>query len=153
MFLDQTDRLILEKLEKNSKKKFFEIAREIRVSPSTVFNRIKRLEERKIILGYKAVVDHKKTGQNVTAIVHIVTEKLSAFEISEKLSQKAAVEEVFAVTGEFDIIAKIRFKDTDELGKFMYDPKNGLKTWKGVQRTESMLVLKEFKEDSIQTRQ
>lgn len=147
MIFDQIDKQIVEGLEKNSKKKFFEIAKEIHVAPSTVFNRIKKLEERQIITRYKAVIDHKKLGLSVMAIVHIVTEQLSAFDIAEKLSKKANVEEVFVVAGGFDIIAKILFKDNDELGKFIYDPNNGLKTWKGVQRTESMLVLKSFKEN------
>ena len=149
VFLDDIDKKILEKLEDNSKKKFFQIAKEIGVSSSTVFNRIKRLEEKKVIYKYKAVVDHKKLGKNVTAIIHIVTEKLPAFEVAQRLSEKARVEEVYAVSGEFDIIAKLRFKDTEELGKFVYDEKDGLKTWKGVQRTESMIVLKSFKENGF----
>lgn len=152
VILDQTDRKILEMLSENSKKKFFEIAKEIGVSPSTVFNRIKKLEDKEVILNYRAIVDQKSLGMGVTAIVHIVTEQLSAFDIAEKLSQKAVVEEVYTVSGMFDIIAKIRFRDNEDLGKFIYDPKSGLKTWKGVQRTESMLVLKPFKEHGIANR-
>jgi len=147
MLLDQIDRIILEKLQENSKKKIFEIAREIKIPTSTVFNRIKKLENKKIILNYTAIVDHKKLDRGVTAMVSIVTEKLSAFDIAEKLSKKGVVEEVYAVSGRFDIIAKIRFKNNEEIGKFIYDPKNGLKTWDGVQKTESIMVLKHFKEN------
>ena len=50
------------------------------------------------------------------------------------------------VTGQYDIIAKVRFKDTKDLGKFIFDEEKGLRTMAGVDRTETMIVVDTEKE-------
>lgn len=145
--IDTTDMEILRELEKNSKRKIHQLATVLRYPRSTIHNRIRRMEELGIIKTYKAIVDHSKIGRPVTSFVHIViTSKQSAHGISEKLKNLPFVEEVHVVAGQYDIIAKVRFKDTNDLGKFIFDAENGLRTMTGIDRTETMIVVNTEKE-------
>lgn len=119
----------------------------LRYPRSTIHNRIRKMEKSGIIRTYIAVIDHAKIGRPVAAFVHLViTSKQSAHEIANKLKSFPYVEEVHVVTGQYDIIAKVRFKDTEDLGKFIFDEEKGLRTMEGVDRTETMIVVNTEKE-------
>ncbi len=145
--LDKTDALLLEELQKDSSRKIHELAKLLRLPRSTVYNRIKRLEQDGVITGYKAVVDSAKAGRPVTVFVNIVTTGHSQKEVAKHLSSLGIVEEVFVVTGPYDLIAKVRLKDNTELGKFIFDERAGIKGLKSTLRTESNVVLETLKEN------
>lgn len=148
--MDKIDKKILRELQLDSDKKVYQIARKLNIPKSTVHNRIKKLEKLGIITRYKAIVDPKKLDKAVCALVHIViTSKQSAYQIAEKLKKMPNIEEIDILTGQFDIMAKVRLKNTEELSKFIFDSKTGLKTWPGIERTESMIILDAIKEYGI----
>lgn len=148
--LDKIDMEILKELEINSKRKIHQLSSVLRYPQSTIHNRIRKLEKLGIIKTYKAIVDNKKLGRPVTAFVHmVITSKQSAKDIAEKIKRIPLIEEVHVVTGQYDIIAKVRFKDTDELGKFIFDKENGLRTLPGIDRTETMVVVSTEKEHGL----
>ena len=59
------------------------------------------------------------------------------------------MEEVYITAGVFDIVAKVRFKDNKSLSIFIFDDKKGLKSWDGVERTESMICLETITENGV----
>lgn len=76
------------------------------------------------------------------AFVLIVTKPDTEEEILSKLSEREEVIEAHFVTGEFDIIAKVRGKDIKEISEFV---SRKIRTWEGVQRTVTALSIKEVK--------
>ena len=145
--IDGTDMEILRELAKNSKRKIHQLAGVLRYPRSTIHSRIRKMEKGGIIKTYIAIVDQSKIGRPVTAFVHLViTSKQSAHEVANKLRAFPFVEEVHVVTGQYDLIAKVRFKDTKDLGKFIFDEEKGLRTMSGVDRTETMIVVSTEKE-------
>jgi len=76
------------------------------------------------------------------AFVLIVTKPDAEEQILNKLSEYEEVIEAHFVTGEFDIIAKVRGKDIKEISEFV---SKEVRTWEGVQRTVTALSIKEIK--------
>ena len=147
--VDKIDALLLDELQEDSSRKIHELAKRLRLPRSTVYNRIKRLERDGTIKGYKAVVDAEKIGRPVTAFVNVITSGLNQKEVAKHLSGLGLVEEVFVVTGPYDLIAKVRLKDNAELGKFVFDERFGVKSMKSTLRTESHVVMETLKENGV----
>jgi DNA-binding Lrp family transcriptional regulator len=148
--LDNKDKKILIELQKDADRKIHQFEKEIKLPRATIHNRIQKLKREKIITKIKAVVDPEKIGLNVCVMVHVVISfKRGVHEIAEKISKMPNVEEVYITAGVFDIIAKIRFKNNQELSDFIFNDKTGLKVIEGVERTESMICLETIKENGI----
>ncbi|MGI0070013.1 MAG: Lrp/AsnC family transcriptional regulator [Nitrosotalea sp.] len=142
MSLDEIDERILAELSKNSRRSYNQLADILGISPNTVLKRIKNMESQGIIKNYSLVVDHKKLGYDVTAIIEItVKEKLA--EIEKKLAQIPNIYEVYDITGTSDCIVVASFKNTAELGKFTKQLLNN----PSVYRTNTHIVLEKVKED------
>ena len=69
--LDETDIQILEILQENCKLNFTQIGIELGIPESTIRYRIERLEKRRIINGYVALINPRKVGLTITAIMMI----------------------------------------------------------------------------------
>ena len=148
--LDKIDRTVLFEMQKNSDRRLFQIEKETKIPRSTINNLIRKLKDNKIITKIKAVVDPEKLGLGVCALIHIViSHKKGIHEIARKIAALPNVEEIYITAGVFDVIAKVRFRNNAELSHFIFDDKNGLKVWEGIERTESMICLETIKENGI----
>lgn len=139
---DKIDKRILEELSKNARRSYNQIAEIIGISPNTVLKRIKDMESSGTIRSYSPVMDHKKLGYEITAIIEItVTEKLK--EIEKKMARIPNIYEVYDTTGSSDCIVVGSFKNNEELGRFtkqlLDDP--------FIYRTNTHIVLEKVKED------
>jgi DNA-binding Lrp family transcriptional regulator len=83
------------------------------VSVTTVSNHLRDLEDSGVIRGYSPVVDYDEVGYDVTAIIQLKVEGDSLPEITETLSQQNQMISVYEVTGDYDVIAVGKFRDTD----------------------------------------
>ena len=123
MELDMYDLKILQHLKKDARKTLKELEKEINLKVSTIHNRIKRLEESNVIKQYMAIVDHKSLDYNMVSFIMIAFENqdntLDQNHVAIAIGKLANVEEVHLVTGEFDILLKVRSKDIDDLGIFV----------------------------------
>lgn len=146
--MDIKDSKVLMELQKDSKRKVTSIAKETGLPISTTHLRIKKLENLGVIKSYRALIDHMKIGRPVTAFVNVIigSEK-SVKEIAKKLASLECVEEVHATAGQFDIIAKVRLSSTEELGNFIFKKGTGVRSWEGVERTETMIVFETISEN------
>lgn len=148
--LDEIDKKVLEELQKNADRKIYQLEKATQLPRSTIHNRIKKLKKQEVIRNIKAVVDPVKLGLHVCVMVNIVTSsEEGVHEIARKIACMKNVEEVYITLGEFDIIAKIRFKDNQELADFIFNDKTGLKVMKGIVRTESTSCVEAVKEEGI----
>ena len=141
--LDELDVAILRRLNTDARKSFRDIARELRVSISTISNRVKRLEQEGIIVGYIPVLDEKKLGYDVLAVIGIRISKGKLLEVQRKIGREDKVVDVYDVTGEYDSVIIARFRNTKELDAFI----KRLVAMENVERTYTQVVLNVVKQE------
>ena len=145
--MDDIERKILNELQIDSDRSVTQLSKALRLPRTTIHNRILKLKKQGIIERFKAILNMKKIGKPVTVLVHLViTSKESAAEVASRLKKMHNVEDVYITAGQFDIIIKVRFESNEELSKFIFDSKTGLRSWSSVERTDSMIVLEKVKE-------
>ena len=141
--LDETDREVLKQLQRDARKSFKKIGEEVGVSEATVFVRVKKLREKGVLKGFRAVVDPVAVGKTLTAIVLVRAHPQTFPGMLDALKKLDDVYEIYDVTGEFYSILKIRTSGTDELSRIM----DKIGTIEGITGTESIIVLRTVKEE------
>ncbi|NDB90582.1 MAG: Lrp/AsnC family transcriptional regulator [Thaumarchaeota archaeon] len=101
------------------------------------------MEQEKIIKGYTAIIDHEKLGYDLTATIEIYTKKGKMVEIEQDIAGMENVCAVYDVTGESDTVLVAKFKNRDELSKFV----KTLSSKPNVDKTVTNIVLNTVKED------
>lgn len=133
--LDEKDRSILDELVKDSRKTTKAIARELKIPRATVHDRITRLEQRKTIRKYTAIPDYSQLGLGVTAFILVQfspQEGMSQRETAEEIADLSGIHEVHMISGEYDMLLKVRGSSMEDIGKLVIDK---LREIKGVSRT------------------
>ncbi|EGP93880.1 Lrp/AsnC family transcriptional regulator [Nitrosarchaeum koreense] len=143
MEFDETDTKIIKNLLVDARLSARQLAHKIGLSTVTVLSRIKKLEQKKIITGYTARLDHQILGYDLTAIIEVKTTKGKMLEIESKIAENENVCAVYDVTGPADILVISKFKNRNELSKFV----KSLSTIANVENTETHIVLNSVKED------
>ena len=144
MRLDEKDKKILDLIQKNARLSIRKMAKILNMKPSSVFNRLKKLEKLKVIQGYYGKVNKEALGKGVTAYILISYQKEGSNQekLANELSKYAEIQEISIITGEWDLIVKIVVKDVKSLGEFVTKI---LREKKGVWKTNTLVVLKELK--------
>ena len=142
--LDDADRKIIRELQRDARASFKTIADKIGVSEATVFVRVKKLREKGVIKGFKAIVDHKSVGKTLTAIVLVRANPKAFPGMLNELKKLNDIYEIYDVTGQYYSILKIRTAGTDELSKINLE----INAIDGVEGTETIVVLRTIKEDN-----
>jgi len=146
--LDSLDWNILQALQENSKQTYTEIGHCFGVAHSTVYDRIRRMEENGIIKKYIAVVDLEKIGvKYITAIMTVFTDPKESENVAKKLSEAKEVLEVStSLSEELLIIAKVVAKDQDKLHSFIAQEVAPLP---GVLRIRTSIITRKYKEEKL----
>ena len=140
--LDDTDRSIIEVLERDARTSLRRIAEEVDVSLGTVSNRVKKLEETGVIKDYRVILDSEKVGWNLNVVIGLRIQKGRLIEIQEKIARDNRVYGVYDVTGEFDSMVIARARDRSDLD----DLSKNVRSMDGVVRSVTHLVLNTVKE-------
>ncbi|MBI5146008.1 MAG: Lrp/AsnC family transcriptional regulator [Candidatus Nitrosotenuis sp.] len=143
MLLDKTDIKILKNLLVDARLSSRQMALKLGMSTVTILTRIKKMEKEKIVKGYTAIIDHEKLGYDLTAIIEIFTKKGKMVEIENELSSLENVCAVYDVTGESDTVVVAKFKNREELSKFV----KTISSKPNVDKTVTNIVLSTVKED------
>jgi len=117
--LDETDIQILEILQENCKLNFTQIGNKLGIPESTIRYRIERLEKRRIINGYVALINPRKVGLTITAIMMIKINPQMIKEISPKLASFKELRHLFRSTGQYDMISVVNARDIGHLNDVM----------------------------------
>jgi len=142
--IDAIDGRILTILQENARTSNAEIARQVDLAPSAVFERIRKLEERGVIEGYSARVNAKAVGLPLLAFVFVRDEERPGEEITSKLiADIPEVLEVHHVAGEDCLLVKVRTTDTDALGRLLKEKLGRIRT---IVNTRTTIVLGTVKE-------
>jgi len=114
--LEPTDRRILELLAVDGRMSFTDLGKATGLSTSAVHQRVKRLEQRKLILGYGATINHDEIGLPLTAFISIRPIDPSQPDDSpERLSTVPEIESCWSVAGEESYILKVRVSKPSDL--------------------------------------
>jgi len=118
MVPDKTDVKILKVITKNSRLSYRKIAKNIGVSTLTVLSRMKKMEQNGLIKGYGAIIDHKKLGLGLSALIEVKTTKGHIVVGEKLLAGLENIHGVWGVTGTSDAIILAKFADTEQLSSF-----------------------------------
>ena len=146
--LDSLDWNILQALQENAKQTYTEIGRRFGVAHSTVYDRIKKMEENNVIKKYTTVVDLEKVGvKHITAIMTVFTDPKESENVAKKLSESREVLEVStSLSEELSIIAKVVAKDQNKLHSFIAQRVAPLS---GVLRIRTSIITRKYKEEEL----
>lgn len=135
---------ILKIVQENARTSNADIARHVGMAPSAIFERIKKLEAAGLITGYHAQLRPKALGLGLVAFVFVrADDKAGELAVGECLAGIPEVQEVHHVAGEDCYLAKVRAKDTEDLGRLLRDRFAGIE---GVRSTRTTIVLNTLKE-------
>lgn len=141
--LDDLDLRILRLLNADARKSYRDIAKEAGASISTVSNRIRKLEQDRVIRGYVPVLDESHLGFDVLAVVGVKIHKGKLLEVQRRIAKDDRVTHVYDVTGEWDSIVVVRLRNTRELDAFI----KRLGSMEYVENTYTQVVLNVVKEE------
>lgn len=143
--LDNTDYQILHLLQKNAKFTIKEIATEMGMTTTPVYERIKRMEEHGYIQNYVALLDKDRLGLHLTIFCKVTLQdhNQSAMESFEsQISVHQEILECFQIAGDFDYLLKVVLPDMAAYQKFMVEKIANLAN---VQKIQSSFVMNEVK--------
>lgn len=143
--LDHVDSMIVAELQMNARASFKAIAEKIGVSEATVFVRVRKLQERGVLKAFRAIIDPKAVGKTLTAFVLVRAQPKAYPGMLTALKKFEDIYEIYDVTGQYYSVLKVRTSGTDALSKIIDE----IGTIEGVAGTETIVVLRTVKEESI----
>jgi Lrp/AsnC family leucine-responsive transcriptional regulator len=145
--VNPTDRKLIAALQQDGRISNVDLARLVDLAPSTTLDRVRRLEERGVIRGYRAQLDPRTLGFQMQAMVLIVLDRHQVGPIDEFEARMRAVPEVKTchhLTGRYDYMLHVVVRDIDHLRDLVT---HTLAATRGVEKQETFLVLSTVKED------
>ncbi|MFQ6607251.1 MAG: Lrp/AsnC family transcriptional regulator [Fidelibacterota bacterium] len=143
--LDDIDRKLLELLQEDGRKTAKDAAEQVAMSIPATAERIRRLVDGGYIHDFRAVVDPKKVGYDVTSFILVVMSSSAYYEeLVRHAKESNEILECHSITGEGSHLLKVRLKDTSALEGLL----RKIQSWEGVLRTHTMVVMSTFKEET-----
>ena len=113
--VDPTNRKLLDELQQDARLTLAELGRRVGLSPPAVGDRLARLEEAGIILGYSAVLAPRRLGFALPAILRIRPAPRELKKVAELAQRTPEVVECHRITGDDCFIMKLQLRDVDHL--------------------------------------
>ncbi|WP_417857808.1 Lrp/AsnC family transcriptional regulator [Xanthomarina gelatinilytica] len=117
--VDTVDIQLLDLLKNNSRLSFAELGRKINLSPSSVRERVQRLEETGIIKKYSTQIDNKKLGYDLEAFILLKVFQGQLKHVIEKISDFPEIQETHRITGNQNLHLKVVIKNQLSLQKLL----------------------------------
>ena len=147
--LDPKDKKLLILLQNDAKKTTKQLANELDLSVTAVFERIKKLEKQQIIAKYVALINNEKIQKSFIVLCHVKLvqhKKEYIFQFEKEITQFPEVLECFHVAGDYDYILKICVRDIQEYREFMVSKLTNLQH---IASTQSDFMIKEVKNSTV----
>jgi Lrp/AsnC family transcriptional regulator, leucine-responsive regulatory protein len=145
--INSVDYKVLKNLMAQGRITWSELAGILELSAPATAERVRRLEERKIIKGYTALIDPESVGCELTAFIAVTLERpehRAAF--LQRVQELTEIQECHHVTGEDDYLLKVRCRNTRGLEQLVSENLKGLP---GILRTRTTIVLSTTKETPV----
>lgn len=144
--IDDIDIKILNHIQNNPKASNASIGKKIGMTPSAIFERIRKLEVRGVIKGYNTELNPKVLGLGVLAFVFLKVEiGADQSKIEDHLNEVPEIQEAHHIAGEDCYMIKIWALNTDDLGRLLLDKIHPIM---GIKETRTTIVLKTVKQAS-----
>ncbi|MDP5029170.1 MAG: Lrp/AsnC family transcriptional regulator [Paraglaciecola sp.] len=135
--INDKDEQLISILRSNARATISDLARVLNLSRSTVQNRLTKLEQTGVIKGYSVEFGSQYLSELVCSHVAIkVRQKLTA-KTNSQLRLISQIAELYAISGEFDLIAVVQAQSLEQLSQLLDDIGN----LEGVERTNSSVIL------------
>jgi len=141
--IDDLDIKILKSLQQNGRTKRNELAEQIGLSVPSVSERLKKLEDNKIIEGYYTKVNKQAFGLDIQAFILVIMDSSKHYkDLIKHVEKHPNILECHSVLGEGSHLMKVIVKNTEALEKLLSE----IQTWTGVTGTKTTYVLSTIKE-------
>ena len=145
MHLDSTDKKLINLLQTDSKQTTKQLSLQLNLSVTAVYERVKKLENQKVIDKYVAIINKNKIEKSFLIFCHVKLiqhskEYVTTFE--REILKLAEVSECFHVSGDYDYILKIYVKDMDAYRNFMVTKLTAIKY---IGSTQSSFAIEQVK--------
>jgi len=145
--IDNKDKIILAELKKNARKSTKKIASNVKIPRVTVHDRIQKMVDKGIIKSFTVTLDYKKIDLPTTVFISLsFTPNHDTLQrkLASRIAKMPGVYEVHIVTGEYDLLIKVRGKTIEEIGKLVLDK---LRVLQGVWKTHTSACFETIKEE------
>ena len=139
--MDDIDRKILEILQEDSMKTAKEMASDLALTPTPIYERIKKLQNSGVIKKYVALLDADLLDKNLVVFMNILIKDHQAEKRNEfvkKMESLESVREFYHTSGDFDFLVKVRFATIKEYRDFLI---NEVALFRNIGKIDSQIVL------------
>jgi len=145
--LDEKDLKIIEELTRDAEQSITELANKLQMPRTTVQERVKRLKQLGVIKKYTIQVDYNKLGKPATAFILISFEQgaVPQKKLAQEIAKLPEVVEAHLITGEWDILIKVRSDSMQSIGSLVVDK---LRMMEGVGKTMTCVSFSCVKESA-----
>ncbi len=141
--IDDLDIKILKTLQVSGRTKRNTLAEQVGLSVPSVSDRLKKLEDKKIIEGYYTKVNRQAFGLDILAFIFVVMDSSKHYkDLIKHVDKHPNILECYSVLGEGSHMLKVAVKNTESLEKLLSE----IQTWLGVTSTKTTYVLSTIKE-------
>lgn len=145
--LDNTDLAILRALQQNAKLTTKELANAVHLTPTPVFERLRRLERQGIIKKYIALLDAEKLDRAFVVFCSVKLSRMNhdiALDFNRRINEIAEVTECYNISGDFDYLLKINVRD---MASYQHILLHKLGTIESLGSVKSSFVMDEVKHE------
>ena len=145
--IDKKDEMILSELKKNARNSTKKIAMNTGIPRVTVHDHIQKMIENGIIKSFNVTIDYKKIGFNTEVFIFVSflpNHDISQRQLAKSIAKLPGVYEVHIISGEYDLLLKVRGKTLEDIGTLVVDK---LRQLKGVGRTLTFASFEKVKEE------
>ena len=141
--IDETDLKILRLLQTDGRETASKIAEILKLTVPTITERIKKLQETGVIIGFQAIIDPIKIGLDVAAIITIISGSSQYYkEVTLAAEETPEVVQCFSTTGNGSHTLLVNTKNSNTLEELL----RKIQSWPGVVRTETQIILSSYKD-------
>ena len=115
MTLDAKDLKIIAQLKHNARSTVRDIAKKTQLRPSTVHQRITKLVREQVIEQFTVKLNNAAVGEDFIGFMFLTTQE----DLSPSFFHNTHIKEVFGITGEYDLLLKLKFKDIQGFNEFV----------------------------------
>jgi len=146
IMIDKKDEIILTELKKNARNTTKNIGKKVNIPRITVHDRIQKMIKNGIIKSFDVKIDYNKIGLPTEVFVFVSflpNTEISQRKLAKRISKFERIFEVHIISGEYDLLLKVRGKSLEEIGKIVIDK---LRNTKGVGKTLTFACFETVKE-------
>jgi Lrp/AsnC family transcriptional regulator, leucine-responsive regulatory protein len=147
--LDKTDLKILRIIQENAKITNLQLSAEIGLSPAPTLERVKKLENAKLIRGYYTQLDYEALGIGISAIIQITLTRQIENAISnfkKEINKIPEIMECYQVTGNADYVLIVMLKDIRDFESLISQK---LSKMEEIGQMQTMVVLSKPKDSKV----